>query len=263
MSGYEARGRGSPRRLAVAAAVALAVGCPPSKPKGAKRPAAASDIAVAAEKTYVPPGDLDEYYMFSSGGHSGQVFIYGCPSMRHLATIPVFAPYSATGYGFDDESKEMLGDKLTWGDVHHPALSETNGDYDGRWLFVNEMNGRIARIDLRDFKTRQILGPVPNISGNHGSTFITPEQRVRAHVVALPDPHPQGDGGHDRPVRERVQGRRGGHQDRPEVRPDVRRAGRWSCRPSTGISATPARRSRTDGSSSPATTRSAPPGSSR
>ncbi len=159
---------------AALAALALVVGCPPSKPKGAKRPAAASDIAVAAEKTYVPPGDLDEYYMFSSGGHSGQVYIYGIPSMRHLSTIPVFAPYSATGYGFDDESKEMLGDKLTWGDVHHPALSETNGDYDGRWLFVNEMNGRIARIDLRDFKTRQIIGPVPNISGNHGSTFVTP-----------------------------------------------------------------------------------------
>ena len=30
---------------------------------------------------------------------------------------------------------------LTWGDAHHPALSETKGDYDGRWLFINEMNG--------------------------------------------------------------------------------------------------------------------------
>ena len=38
---------------------------------------------------------------------------------------------------------------LTWGDTHHPALSETNGEYDGRWLFINEMNGRVARIDLR------------------------------------------------------------------------------------------------------------------
>ena len=153
------------------AAAAVAVRCAPREPKGAKREAAKSDVAVAAQKTYVAPGDLDEYYMFSSGGHSGQVFIYGLPSMRHLATIPVFAPYSATGYGFDDETKAMLG-KLTWGDVHHPALSETNGDYDGRWLFVNEMNGRIARIDLRDFKTRQILGPVPNISGVLGRTVM-------------------------------------------------------------------------------------------
>ncbi|HET8541421.1 MAG TPA: Sec-dependent nitrous-oxide reductase [Anaeromyxobacter sp.] len=176
---------------AAAAAVVLVIGCPPSEPKGAKRPAAASDIAVAAEKTYVPPGDLDQYYLFSSGGHSGQVFIYGIPSMRHLATIPVFAPYSATGYGFDDDTKKMLGN-LTWGDVHHPALSETNGDYDGRWLFVNEMNGRVARIDLRDFKTKQILGPVPNISGNHGSAFVTPNTEYLIMSSRFPIPIPKG-----------------------------------------------------------------------
>jgi nitrous-oxide reductase len=176
---------------AVLAAVVLVIGCPPGEPKGAKRPAAVSDIAVAAEKTYVAPGDLDEYYMFASGGHSGQVYIYGVPSMRHLSTIPVFAPYSATGYGFDDETKAMLG-KLTWGDVHHPALSETNGDYDGRWLFVNEMNGRIARIDLRDFKTKQILGPVPNISGNHGSTFITPNSEYVLMSSRFSIPIPKG-----------------------------------------------------------------------
>ena len=119
-------------------------------------------------KTYIAPGDLDEYYLFSSGGHSGQVYVYGVPSMRHLSTIPVYTPYPGTGYGFDDEAKAMLGG-LTWGDAHHPALSETKGDYDGRWLFINDMNGRVARIDLRDFKTKQIFGPVPNVSGNHGS----------------------------------------------------------------------------------------------
>ena len=103
-------------------------------------------MAVAAQKTYVAPGDLDEYYFFASGGHSGQIYVYGVPSMRHLSTVPVFTPYPATGYGFDDESKKMLGN-LTWGDVHHPSLSETNGDYDGRWLFINDMpNARIARI---------------------------------------------------------------------------------------------------------------------
>jgi len=132
-----------------------------------------SDVQEAAVKTYVAPGDLDKYYLFKSGGHSGQVYIYGVPSMRHIATIPVFSPYPATGYGFDKESKEMLGG-FTWGDAHHPALSETNGDYDGRWLFINDnANNRMARIDLRDFKTKQILGPMPNISGNHGSTFVT------------------------------------------------------------------------------------------
>jgi nitrous-oxide reductase len=163
--------------------------CAPREPKSAKRAAGASDLAIAAEKTYVAPGDLDEYYMFSSGGHSGQIYVYGVPSMRHLSTIPVFTPYPATGYGFDDESKKMLGE-YTWGDVHHPALSETNGDYDGRWLFVNEMNGRVARIDLRDFKTKQILGPVPNVSGNHASSFVTPntEYAVMGSRFSIPIP---------------------------------------------------------------------------
>jgi nitrous-oxide reductase len=164
--------------------------CAPSAPKGAKKTAGGtSDMAVAAQKTYVAPGDLDEYYFFASGGHSGQVYVYGVPSMRHLSTIPVFTPYPATGYGFDDESKKMLG-SLTWGDVHHPSLSETNGDYDGRWLFVNEMNGRVARIDLRDFKTKQIFGPIPNVSGNHASAFVTPntEYSVVASRFSIPIP---------------------------------------------------------------------------
>ena len=174
--------------LAVVAATTLR--CAPSAPKRGERAAGAtSDLAIAAQKVYVAPGDLDEYYMFASGGHSGQVYVYGIPSMRHLSTIPVFTPYPATGYGFDDESKAMLGN-LTWGDVHHPALSETKGDYDGRWLFVNEMNGRVARIDLRDFKTKQILGPVPNVSGNHASSFITPntEYAVMASRFSIPIP---------------------------------------------------------------------------
>ncbi len=176
---------------AVVVLAVLASYCAPSAPKSSQRAAGTSDIAVAAQKVYVAPGDLDEYYMFSSGGHSGQVYVYGLPSMRHLSTIPVFTPYPATGYGFDDESKAMLGG-LTWGDVHHPSLSETKGDYDGRWLFVNEMNGRIARIDLRDFKTKQILGPVPNISGNHSGAFVTPNTEYAMMGTRFPIPIPKG-----------------------------------------------------------------------
>jgi len=177
--------------MGVVALAVLAKGCAPSAPKTGKRPATASDSAVAAMKTYVAPGDLDEYYLFSSGGHSGQIYVYGVPSMRHLSTIPVFTPYPATGYGFDDDTKKMLGG-LTWGDVHHPALSETNGDYDGRWLFVNEMNGRVARIDLRDFKTKQILGPIPNVSGNHGSAFVTPNSEYSMMASRFSIPIPKG-----------------------------------------------------------------------
>jgi nitrous-oxide reductase len=169
------------------------VTCAPTPPKQASRSGGAvtSDIAVAAQKTYVPPGDLDEFYMFSSGGHSGQIYVYGIPSMRHLVTIPVFTPYPGTGYGFDDDSKKMLGN-FTWGDAHHPALSETGGAYDGRWLFINDMNGRIARIDLRDFKTKQILGPIPNVSGNHSSSFVTPNTEYAMMGTRFSIPLPKG-----------------------------------------------------------------------
>src|SRR5690625_6828819 len=93
--------------------------------------------------------------------------------MRHIKTIPVFNPNAAYGYGYDDKTREMLGD-LTWGDVHHPGLSKTDGVYDGRWLFVNDnAHNRVARIDLRDFKTKQILGPLHNTVGNHGASFVT------------------------------------------------------------------------------------------
>jgi nitrous-oxide reductase len=170
--------------------VAAAVGCSPRQPRNG-RAANASDVTAAALQTYVAPGDLDEYYMFASGGHSGQVYVYGLPSMRHLVTIPVFTPYPGTGYGFDDDTKKMLGG-LTWGDAHHPALSETKGDYDGRWLFINEMNGRVARIDLRDFKTKEIFGPAPNVSGNHGSAFVTPNTEYTMMASRFSIPLPKG-----------------------------------------------------------------------
>ncbi|HYL95200.1 MAG TPA: hypothetical protein VET69_05270, partial [Terriglobales bacterium] len=160
----------------------------------AKKPklARTGDVTQAAIATYVAPGDLDQYYLFYSGGHSGNVYVAGVPSMRHIATIPVFSPYSGTGYGFDKESKEMLGG-FTWGDTHHPALSETNGDYDGRWLFINDnANNRVARIDLRDFKTKEILGPIANVSGNHGSTFVTPNTEYILAGSRFSIPLPKG-----------------------------------------------------------------------
>jgi len=165
------------------------VACTPSKaPSGGE--AQLADVREAAQRTFVAPGKLDDFYLFYSGGHSGQVYVAGVPSMRHIMTIPVFAPYPATGYGFDEESKRMLGN-YTWGDVHHPALSKTKGDYDGRWLFVNDNgNNRLARIDLRDFKTKQILGPIPNSSGNHGSAFVTSstEYALVASRFSIPVP---------------------------------------------------------------------------
>jgi nitrous-oxide reductase len=125
-----------------------------------------------AEKVYVPFGEKDEYYLMASGGHSGQMFIYGVPSMRHIRTIPVFSPDSATGYGFDNHTKELMGD-FTWGDLHHPALSETDGDYDGKYLFATDVaNSRAAVMNLETFTTKDIIN-VPNTSGPHCAAFVT------------------------------------------------------------------------------------------
>ena len=75
--------------VVVAVAAVAASRCAPSAPAGARKSTAGmSDLAVAAQKVYVAPGDLDEYYMFASGGHSGNVYVYGLPSMRHISTIP-------------------------------------------------------------------------------------------------------------------------------------------------------------------------------
>jgi nitrous-oxide reductase len=180
-----------PTVLAAATMVALP-GCNP--PGATKAPAhgAASAQSSPAARTWVAPGEKDEFYLFYSGGHSGQVYVAGLPSMRHISTIPVFAPYPATGYGYDDATKSMLGG-FTWGDVHHPGLSQTDGLHDGRWLFVNDnANNRIARIDLRDFKTHQILGPVPNSSGNHGSSFVTENTEYVLVASRFSVPLPKG-----------------------------------------------------------------------
>jgi len=143
-----------------------------------------------AEKVYVPPGKLDSYYAFLSGGHSGQIGVFGLPSGRLIKMIPVFAPDVAIGWGIDEGSKEIMGGYI-WGDAHHPALSETNGDYDGRWLFINDTaNGRIARIDLKDFVTKEII-TLPNVGGNHASPFVTPntEYLVGATRFSIPVPN--------------------------------------------------------------------------
>lgn len=181
------------RGLVALVLAGLAACAPETTPvTGAKGGTRLADAREAAQRTFVEPGTLDDYYLFYSGGHSGQVYVAGVPSMRHIATIPVFAPYPATGYGFDEESKKLLGN-YTWGDMHHPALSKLKGDYDGRWLFVNDnANNRLARIDLRDFKTKQILGPIPNSSGNHGSAFVTENTEYALVASRFSIPVPRG-----------------------------------------------------------------------
>jgi len=144
-------------------------GCKPGK-------AGSSVDADAAQKVYVAPGKYDEVYAFLSGGFSGQVAAYGIPSGRLLKVIPVFSQNPENGYGYSEETKPMLNTShgfVPWDDAHHPELSKTNGEDDGRWLFINGNNTpRIARINLATFKTAEIL-ELPNIGGNHASPFCT------------------------------------------------------------------------------------------
>ena len=135
---------------------------------------------LAAAKTYTPTGGRDEFLAISSGGQSGQLIVYGIPSMRILKYIGVFTPEPWQGYGFDEESKKVLaggridGKDITWGDTHHPACSETNGESDGQFVFINDKaNPRIAVVDLRDFETKQIVTN-PIYKSEHGGAFVTP-----------------------------------------------------------------------------------------
>lgn len=125
-------------------------------------------------KYEVPPGKLDDYYMFSSGGHSGDVRIYGLPSGRTLKQIPVFNTECMIGWGITNESKAIIGTKpdghvkYNTGDTHHVHGSYTDGTYDGKFLFVNDkIHGRLARIRMDTMETDKIT-EIPNIQGFHG-----------------------------------------------------------------------------------------------
>lgn len=149
------------------------------KPKGVQ-----SAVGGEASKAYVPPGKYDEFYNFVSGGFSGQLSVYGLPSGRLFRVIPVYSIDPEKGYGYSEETKPMLNTShgfVPWDDAHHPELSQTNGEVDGRWVFINGNNTpRIARIDLKTFRTAEIL-EIPNSAGNHSSSFITPSTE---YVVA-------------------------------------------------------------------------------
>ena len=142
------------------------------KPKNAGNAVSAD----AAQKAYVAPGKYDEFYNFVSGGFSGQLSTYGLPSGRLLRVVPVFSVDPEKGYGFSEETKPMLNTShgfVPWDDLHHVQLSKTDGDYDGKWVFVNANNTpRVARVDLKTFRTTEII-ELPNSAGNHSSPFLT------------------------------------------------------------------------------------------
>lgn len=149
-----------------------------------------------AEKAYVAPGEHDEYYAFISGGFSGQLAVYGLPSGRLFRVIPVFSQDPEKGYGYSEETVPMLMTShgfVPWGDSHHPDISQTNGELDGRWIFINENNTpRIARISLETFETEEII-EIPNSAGNHSSAFVTENSEYVVAGTRFSVPIPQRD----------------------------------------------------------------------
>lgn len=150
----------------------------------------------AAEKVYVAPGEQDEFYAFLSGGYSGNITVYGLPSGRMFKEIPVFSQFPTSGYGYSEETKPMLNTSfgfIPWDDAHHPDISQTNGELDGRWIFINGNNTpRIARISLTTFETEEIM-EVPNSAGNHSSSFITENTEYVVAGTRFSVPVPQRD----------------------------------------------------------------------
>lgn len=149
----------------------------------------------AALLTYMPTGQKDDYIIFASGGQSGQVLVIGVPSMRLLKVLAVFTPEPWQGYGYGGLGDAVLkagqqykGTTLSWADVHHPNLSETNGEYDGRFLFVNDKaNARVAVVDLADFQTKQII-PNKLVMSDHGGAFVTPNTEYVVETSQYPAP---------------------------------------------------------------------------
>ena len=150
------------------------------KPGSAATPAApapaapASAYASAGAATHLKPGELDTYYGLWSGGHTGDMRVLGLPSGREITRIPCFVPDALVGWGITNESKAIMGTKpdgslkYTVADTHHTHASYKDGNYDGRYAWINDkINSRLARIRLDYFVCDKIT-ELPNVQGFHG-----------------------------------------------------------------------------------------------
>ena len=133
-----------------------------------------------AGSTEVHPGQLDGYYGFWSGGHTGDVRVVAIPSGRELHRIPGLCPDAMVGWGQTNESKAIMGTnpdgslRFTTGDTHHVHLSYKDGIYDGKYAWVNDkLNARLVRMRL-DYMVTDKITKLPNVQGFHG---VFPDKR--------------------------------------------------------------------------------------
>ncbi|MGE5452168.1 MAG: TAT-dependent nitrous-oxide reductase [Acidobacteriota bacterium] len=147
---------------------------------GASAPSGAAGHEGGNNATHLKPGELDTYYGLWSGGHNGDMRVLGLPSGRELHRIPCFVPDALVGWGITNESKKIMGTKAdgslkyTVADTHHTHASYKDGNYDGRYAWINDkINSRIARIRL-DYFTCDKITELPNVQGFHG---IFPDKR--------------------------------------------------------------------------------------
>ena len=183
------------------------------------------DDARNALKVYVPPGKYDEFTMFTSGGQSGSIYVFGVPSLRLLKEIPVYSPNTWQGWaagrrgGGSTSSARAPSAKL--GRPRPGAICTTRSSRSPTATTTASSCSRPTRrrprrshLDLRDFKTKQIL-KTPNTLTDHGGV------RHREHRVCGDrrtfQPSPGGPGVYA-PI-ERVQGQVPGRDHVPQVRP--------------------------------------------
>lgn len=178
---------GRRRFINTAALAGLTLGtaaCSDTESSGAANTAASATTTPEAAHTggsaHLKPGELDTYYGLWSGGHTGDMRVLGLPSGRELLRIPCFVPDALVGWGITNESKAIMGTKPdghlrhTVGDTHHTHASYKDGNYDGRYAWINDkINSRIARIRLDYFICDKIT-TLPNVQGFHG---IFPDKR--------------------------------------------------------------------------------------
>lgn len=182
----EMRRRGFLNTAAVASLAGIGLAACSEKPATAPAAKASAAGGASAEATepggsiHLKPGELDTYYGLWSGGHTGDLRVLGMPSGREITRIPCFVPDALVGWGITNESKQIMGTKpdgslkYTVADTHHTHASYKDGNYDGRYAWVNDkINSRIARIRL-DYMVCDKITDLPNVQGFHG---IFPDKR--------------------------------------------------------------------------------------